>query len=71
MAMSKQFYADVARAISRRYAHSATLAEPDVRGTVQGTLLMLAADLATLFADDNVNFDRTRFLKACGALPPR
>lgn len=66
MAMSKSHYEACARAIRRRYEQILTIRDDNMSGVALGTLLMLATDLATLFADDNINFDRTRFLQACG-----
>jgi hypothetical protein len=64
MAMSKSVYESVARIFAdhinrlpNRYEH--------------GVLLALACDMADMFADDNINFDRTRFLQACGKELPR
>ena len=66
MTMSKSHYVACARAIRRRYEQALTIRDDNMSGVALGTLLMLAADLATMFADDNINFDRTRFLQACG-----
>ena len=70
MAMSKSHYEACARAIRRRYEQALTIRDDNMSGVALGTLLMLATDLSKLFEDDNISFDRTRFLKACGVQEP-
>ena len=58
--MTKKHFETIA-AIIRRLS---TIAVPDESG--QGMLSAVAVDLADYFATVNPNFDRERFLKACG-----
>ena len=64
MAMSKSHYEDVAALFRKRLALVTNEYEYRI-------LLSVATDLATLYQDDNMNFDRTRFLLACGKEAPR
>jgi hypothetical protein len=64
MAMSRKHYEAIAADIKRRFK---LIPDPDGRDQeLAGQLFGVANDLADLFEADNPNFDRGRFLKACG-----
>ena len=61
--MTKKHYEAIAAII----AYRADMQYPsDKVGYGAATLRILAGELADYFATDNKNFDRARFLKACG-----
>lgn len=67
--LSKKYYNQIAEIIkTNRQAEIDTFTEnpnshlPDVLQVLEN----VADDFASLFMDDNPNFDRDRFLKACG-----
>jgi hypothetical protein len=68
MAMSRKHYNAVASVLSGQLTGPAPLtASWDVeRQTERRVIENVARGLSNLFADDNPNFDRERFLAACG-----
>lgn len=67
MAMSRKNYVATAKifaAAMNRNSLSGTSAEANARAEIRE----LCGDIASMFAADNPNFDRTRFLDACGML---
>ncbi len=65
MAMSRKHYREVAEIIKEQWDYSLTL-EKSQGETVRAVLDSVASNLATMFRIDNSNFDRDRFLTACG-----
>lgn len=71
MAMSKKHYEAVARRVKDRLdaattEHSGGLIDSTAKKAVHAAMRELARDLAVDFREDNPNFDRQRFLTACG-----
>lgn len=66
MAMSRKDYETIALAFKNEVRHGNGYGLSDRAATVKLALCNVAADLAHEFALDNTNFDRQRFLTACG-----
>jgi len=68
MAMSRKHYREVAEIIKSEREEWDTAAEytPEQRNAVRAATFIIASGLATMFQIDNANFDRKKFLEACG-----
>ena len=64
MAMSRKHYREAAEAI--RWSLNGHPNTPVRRETRRETAQSIATDLANMFKRDNSNFDRQKFMDACG-----
>lgn len=68
MAMTKKHYEMVARHINAEHTAYASSDIPPVSSAVFDAMRELSEYLAKEFAADNPNFDRAKFLRACGVV---
>jgi hypothetical protein len=67
MSMSRKHYREVAELIKSQVDEMySTFVNDDEIGTGQAILFNITSGLATLFKIDNSQFDRQKFMDACG-----
>lgn len=59
--MSRKHYREVAEIIKTE-----RVANPGMSPETEATLLRVASELASMFKRDNSNFNRDKFMEACG-----
>ena len=65
MAMSRKHYREVASIIREQWEESERLPANE-RIEVRTSVALITQGIATMFQIDNSNFDRSKFLEACG-----
>jgi hypothetical protein len=64
--MTKKHYEAIAKDINNAYNHAGNLATVSSQDKAQNAIRLLTLSLCNTFITDNKNFNRDKFLTACG-----